>query len=305
MSQEEARPEEQVEQTEESMIEEAEKLLSLKPQDTSIEEEPVVEEPSEPEYSETEREAMRQGWIPPDKFSDPDKEAVSAEVFLGRQPVFEKLKKVRELTERETRQLKEQVAKLRSEIKQERQRGYRQALADLEAKRREAIELADVDEFDRLDKEYSRVHDEIKELEAVDVEPIPEEIQLAPEAEKFIESNADWFNDNGPENISMKNQAIEIEKALDATKPYLTIAQKLKAVEDEIKGLYPHRFHNPKKAAPSKVEVSQPDKTVGKRSSKAIEEQYEQLSPAQREACAFMLSVDPDATVEDYIKNLR
>ena len=292
---EEVRLEELTEQPEEAI----EEVVDI------VEEDSAVEVQEEVEYSDTEKEAIKQGWKPPSEFADDGKEAVSADEFLRRGPLFEKIKELKQASRRETQKLQEQVAKLNKQMLAERERGYTQAIADLEAKRREAIEMGDVDAFNSIDGEYTRLRDELnsakKESEAA---YMAEEPDIPEEAVKFQEANADWFNSNTPENNQMVNQAITIDQYLAESKPYLSTEQRLKAVQDEIKGLYPHRFKNPKRKQPVKVETASTASAPSK-SDSGVKIKYQDLDDRQKQACERFIALDSSLTVNDYLKSVE
>ena len=289
---EEVKLEDIAEQPEEAVTEFAE---------AAIEEAPAEEESSNSELSEAEAKAREQGWKPPEEFEEDGKEPISAEEFLRRGELFDKIKDLKNQSRRETQRLQQQVEELTGLVRTERKRGYEQAFKDLEGRRREAIETGDLEAFNQIDEEYIRVRDELTQesmAEKQNAAEIPEE------AVKFQEANADWFNSNTPENSAMVNQAVTIDQYLAEAKPYLTPAQRLQSVEKEIKNLYPHRFSNPKKKAPAKVEANASAGTVPTGAAKG-KIKYSDLDDKQKAACERFMSLDPSLTAEDYLKSVE
>lgn len=280
------------------------------PNEEALVEEHVQEEVSEHsvesterEYSEVEREAMAKGWKPPEEFDEEGKEAVSAEAFLARGPVFDKLKKERRRYEQDLNRLEKRIEEMSYLMQEERVKGYEQALRDLESKRREAVEIGDVDAFNYVDSEYNRIKEEKARIAAQSRQYTSQTIPEA--ALEFQERNSDWFNSNTPENNSMVEQAVKIDDFLAKEKPYLSEEQRLARVEREIKELYPHRFSNPKKKAPAKVETSAKDSAVKSSSSNGLKIKVSDLTPSQKEAAQRFLAMDPSLTMEDYLRSVQ
>lgn len=280
-------------------------------QEVPVKDEPVVEvqeaeeasvEAEAPQFSDTEIAAMEQGWKPPEEFQDEGKEPISAEEFIRRGELFDKIKEVKHNSRRELRRMEEQMREMTDLLKEERTRGYEQALRDLDAKRREAVEIGDVEAFNSYDLEYNRVQEEKQATAHKFAEPAP----AIPEAAlEFQERNADWFNSNTPENNSMVTQAVQIDEFLSKEKPYLSDEQRLNLVEQEIKTLYKHRFENPKKKAPSKVEAPAKDSVAARPSSNGLAIKVSDLDERQKEAAKRFLSMDPSLTMEDYLKSVQ
>lgn len=268
----------------------SEEDVKLEQEIPALEEEQVVaEQPAEaPTVDPIEEKARAQGWRPPEEFDEEGKEAVSAGEFLRRGEYFARMDRM----SNEIRGLKKQLDK-------ERQRGYDQALRDVEVQRREAIELGDYAAFEDLDAKYNNLRQERAEIERDMHQNVGEPTR---DAIEFQDRNGDWFNANTPENQSMVTQAIKIEEYYVQSKPYLTEGQRLALVEKEMKDLYPHRFKNQMKKAPSKVEVATTDAHV--RTGKVEGIRYEDLDDRQKAACETFLAVDPSLKVEDYLRSL-
>ena len=255
------------------------------------------------ELSEAEALAKEQGWKSPDEFEGGDKEPVSAEEFLRRGELFDKIKDLKQQYRRDTHRLEDQVRELTDMVHGERTRGYEQALKDIEYKRQEAVEIGDVDAFNSLDTEYQRIAREKHKLEQM---PKQEAYVVNEAAEHFQTKHKDWFNSNTPENNSMVNQAVQIEQHLLKEKPYMTDEQRLLLVEKEMKDLYPHRFKNPKRTAPAKVEapVATPAASVAQ-STGGIKIKFSDLDERQQAAAERFMALDSSLTMEDYLRSVQ
>ncbi len=256
-----------------------------------------------PDISEIEIEAISKGWKPEQDFDVPDKEYVSAEVFLGREPIFKKMKAMEHRSNRDNRRLREQVQDLTDMMKDSRAQGYDQALRDLGDKRKEAVEIGDIDAFNSIDSEYEKVQQAIAKHEATPRVETQQEID--PAALEFQDRNKDWFNNNTQENTDMVNQAVTVDQYLSEAKPYLTEIQRLDLVEKELKELYPHRFTNSKKKQPAAVESVQRAGVAESQKAASTRLKYTDLDDDEKTMCANFMDVDDSLTVEDYLKSYQ
>ena len=256
--------------------------------------------PELPNLSEAEIEAVSKGWKPQEDFDVEEKDYVSADEFLRRGELFDKIRDLKHQGRRDTRRLEDQVKDLTDLVRDSRVQGYEQALTDLEAKRKDAVEVGDVDAFNSIDSQYNKVREAIAKHEAA---PQAVAQDIDPAAIEFQDRNKDWFNNNTHENTSMVNQAINIDQHLAQAKPYLSEVQRLEVVEKEMKDLYPHRFANPKKAKPAAVETAQKAEVGQAASQGATKLKYSDLDQEQKDGCSRFLATDDALTVEDYLRS--
>lgn len=248
-----------------------------------------------------EQEARSKGWRPPEEFEDDGKEALSAEAFLAKEPLFQKIKEIKNNSRRETHRLEKKIEEMQQLMREERKRGYEQAFQDLQDRRREAVEIGDTEAFQELDTEYFRVK---QQLDQVNSEvSVPREPVFSDDALSFKERNSSWFNFNTPDNAEMVNQAGKIDDYLSESKPYLSEAQRYALVEREIKEIYKDKFSNPKRNLPPKVETNQPRPagSAGKAGSLKVKD----LTPRQKQVMEEFLQLDPTATAQDYLSLLE
>jgi hypothetical protein len=272
-------------------------------EEAQVESPQVQEEVEVPKLTAAEQAAVEQGWKPPSEFTEEDKEPLSAEEFMRRGELFGKINDLKQQYKRDTSRLSSEVQELKALVKDERTRGYEQALIDLDSKRQEAVEMADMEAFRAIDTEYNRVRDQKAQAEAMQVDPAPQ--AESAEALSFVDKNSDWFNTNSPENSIMRDQAIKIEEHLIGAMPYLTESQKLDQVEEQIKKLYPHRFSNSKKEMPAKVEAPSAEAPSPSDSKSVTKLKFSDLDDRQKEACERFLAVDSSVTVEDYLNSVQ
>lgn len=92
----------------------------------------------EPEYSDVEKRAMEQGWKPKDQY-DGDSDWTSAEIWLARTPLFEKI----DSQKKELQSLKKTVTDLTEHHRKVEEVAYQRALKELQTRKREAIKDGD------------------------------------------------------------------------------------------------------------------------------------------------------------------
>jgi hypothetical protein len=171
------------EDVEAAMNEEAETEVA------EVETEEVAEAKAEPEYSQTELEAMDIGWQP-DK-TDKDGNTLSAEEFIARKPLFNKIRNQSEQlaeVQKTLKELKADSIKMAKESIKEKE----QLLTQLREAKESALDNLETDEVRKLDKQIDSVKDEIAETKP---EPEPE-YKISPYYAGFIEEN-EWAKDEG------------------------------------------------------------------------------------------------------------
>jgi len=132
--------------------------LEQNDQDTELEAADEQDYSQGPEYTETELEAMDLGWKPEGK--DKDGNTLSADEFLSRRPLFNKIKNQRE----ELDEIKRLVAELREDNKKIAQASIKEKqelLQELKEAREKALDDLDADEVRNLDKRIENVQEEI------------------------------------------------------------------------------------------------------------------------------------------------
>lgn len=230
------------EETEETAAEAA-------PEEEATTEEPVQEEIRE--FTEIEKSAMDQGWKP-DVSLEEGKEFISAEEFLRRGELFDKIANQKG----EINNLKHIVKKFSEEFKNVQQRSYEKALAEIEAKQREAAEIGDIEAFDKAKDDAAKLNAEIKEqVDKLDVK-VEEEAKTSetiPEFEDFKKRNDFWYNTDNFNNYQMVKEAESFEQYLLQTKPHLTVKEALLEIEGHVREKFPGRFANPNKTKAAAV----------------------------------------------------
>lgn len=239
-------------------------------------------------YTEVEQKAMEFGWKPE---GVEGKEPKSAEQFMAD---FEIIK-----AKRKNKELEKAVNYLVEQQKTIKQKSYEQALAELQAKRTEAIEIGDTKTFNQVDQQYQQTLEESKKQEELD---FSKEAEVSVHVEDFQERNKSWFNDKSMDNKLMMNYAITYEDLLAKEQPELSLEERFKKVETEVRKRYPDHeaFKNVRRDIPSKV--SRTDSRTAETTAMSVHD----LSREQREAYEAIRHIvargGKEYTVEDFLK---
>jgi len=224
----------------------------------AVEETEVVDEVIEdPEPTEKEQEAMDLGWRPDGK--DRDGNTLSADEYLARKPLFNKIHNLNEKLDDQSRtqdRLQKQIETLSEHNKKiaEAKIKEREAFLDqLKDAKEQALTDLNVAQVREIDTQIDQVREEISTQPVFEGnEATPE---VSPAAKKFVEEN-DWYE----KDLGLATVADDIgkrlvqEKIKEGIKPEDIIQYEteiLTKAADEVKALYPHKFE--KKPRQTKV----------------------------------------------------
>lgn len=142
-----------------------------------------------------EAEARAHGWTPKEEFRGDASKWVDAETFAKRaDEVMPFLKKQNAGLKREIDDLKRQFKQASSHFSKAEERGYQRAMADLDAKHTNAVELGDVAGAKRVVKEMEALSAEVSAAAPDKPEKgdAPDPEQARKELNNWIEAN-DWY----------------------------------------------------------------------------------------------------------------
>lgn len=154
--------------------------------------EEITEINTEQQPRDFEAEARSHGWTPKEEFRGDQSKWVDAETFAKRaDEVMPFLKKQNAGLKREIDDLKKQFRQASSHFSKAEERGYQRAMADLEAKHDEAVEVGDVKASKAIRKEMDQLKAEVAAGPADDApEADPEKARK--ELNAWVEVN-DWY----------------------------------------------------------------------------------------------------------------
>ena len=216
-------------------------LAALQAEETT----PEVQE--EPAQKTREDDARAQGWRPEEEFEGDKAKWVPAEEFLRRKPLFDKIHdQGRELKDlrKAVEHLVDSSKKIEAKVQREEQEKYEAKLAELQQKRREAIEMADADEVERFDKRIEKVKESRPEEEKP--QPAAAEYPHKEDIEKWVARNP-WFDADAD-----LREFMELKQNQNL-KRGMSVPDALKESEKQVRAAFAHKFENPNKEKPSPV----------------------------------------------------
>lgn len=176
---------------------------------------------------------------------------------------------------------------------------YQRAIRDLEAKRAEAVEEGDVENFTKLDKEIDLQRKELVDLQSpVQNNPADDIGHMVTDFEK---RNIGWYNDDTFDNSQMKEFAIKYDEYLARTRPQATPADNLKAVELEVRKKFPNHVAFKNQARESAPMMATNEAKRGDSGSKPT---VRDLSAFQRQVFSEIHKADKSYTVEKYLQEM-
>jgi hypothetical protein len=232
-------------------------------------------------------EAIKMGFNP--NYQGPNKK--TAEQFVRDGSFFRKIDDLKKRIDDQTKAMELLV----EHNKKKELDAYKKGIEDAMARRREAVELGDVDKFNAAERD-------IQELQRSKVEPTPSVETQKPTVSQdmldFVEKNKSWFNNSTKENERMVMEADGLFTLESKYNPHLSEKEILDIVLTKVKALHPDKFENPNKEKPKAVATS----SVSGGSKDPLDSQ---LTERQKRVFAMAKAIDPSLKIEDYIKNRR
>jgi hypothetical protein len=242
------------------------------------EEEVTNEAPSEKEK--ILEEASSKGWKP-----DGPK---SAEEFLRAEPLYNEIK----ARGKEIKELKTAIEGMQSLMAKQQQAGYDQAIEDMKLQRRDAIELGDAEEVEKIDSQIQHLSNEKDNI----TKPPP---ASDPIIEDFMSRHQDWIKEDSDEANNMRLLA-EAHYILNSNKG-ISNANIVTNIENVLRSTFPNRFKT-EVAVPSPVETGSAEAKSQLTSGKK-KYSFNDLSAEQKKICRS-LEHSGAMSPEDYIKTL-
>jgi hypothetical protein len=205
-------------------------------------EENVNEPADQPEISEVEQQARAQGWVPEEEYQGNGKWRTAQE-FVDRGELFGKI----ESQNKELKSIRETLAQFKDHHNKVQENAYKKAIADLKAKKKEALVEGDADLVIEVDEQLAEVRQAQKTIEAQPQQSV--EQTLHPEFVSWKNKNS-WYEHNRPMRGWADMRGVEL--AEQGKSP----AEVLRIVEQEVRKEFPSKFENPNRSKPGAVETS-------------------------------------------------
>lgn len=242
--------------------------------------------PQEPQYSDTEKRAMEQGWVPESEYSGPGKWR-TAEEFLDRGELFSKIDEVK----REAKAARADADALKKHLDLVRRTEYTRALNAFRAEKKQALEEGDADAV-------IKAEEKIDNLRAAAAQEAVQAQQAAQSATNTIDPVFQmWKNKNAwyEADKAMKVYADQIghEMFMAGADPRDVLVE----VERRVKQEFAHKFKNPNRDKPGSVEGTN-NKGTSKKDS------FE-LTDVEKQMMKRLVKAIPGFTEDQYIADIK
>jgi hypothetical protein len=250
---------------------------------------------SEPVEQSIEDKAREMGWNPEHKGPN----FVSAKEFVERGSFFRKIdaqnKKIDDLIN-VVNGLSEHNKKIIEASEKARLDAYNKGLQEALEKRRQAVEIGDVSEFEKAELELQKIQTS-KPAPAPEVKQPPQEVSQ--DMLDFVKENEAWFNNKTALNKRMVDEMDGLFYLEMRDNPNLTHKEALTIAKEKVMKLHEHEFENPNKAKPIAVTKSAPVSTSGSKSGLAA-----RLTETQKQFFKSATDAGLKMSIEDYAKQL-
>lgn len=244
-----------------------------------------------PEESQTiEQKAMAMGWDPNHKGPS----FVSAKEYVERGSFFRKI----DAQNKKIDELMSVVKQLDAHNRQVQTAAYNQGIQDALKKRREAVEIGDVQAYDQAEAELNRLKQNAPKPEATTTPQ--QQPGVSQDMLDWVEENKTWFNNSTKENMRMVKEADGLFVLESQENPNLSHKEILSIVKDKLIKLHPDKFENPNKAKSIAVTPTKPVMTKGINADLA-----HKLSSTQKKFFDDAKRAGSSLTIEEYVKQLE
>lgn len=232
-----------------------------------------------PHETPAEDQARKMGWVPKEEFKGDESNWVSAEKFVERgENHIGLLKKKLENSDKKIAEMHETLKQFGDHHKKTlaaEQKRHEKMVKDLKKQQREAVELGDTNEYDRLEQEIA----DAEEMAPAEKEKASKKDEIPNEVTQFIDRNP-WFNSD----MELNAAAQAMHTALLSSQPGMSLDDNLKETEKRIQQMFPEKFGK-KSRQPSPVEGATNGSGSGGKGSG-----YKDLPPEAKAACDRFVS---------------
>jgi len=267
------------------MSEIREKMLEAVDAEMNKTPEPSEVEVEEIEPTEKELEAKEFGWNPDGQDRDGNK--LSADEFLARKPLFNKIRNQSE----ELSEIKTLLHELKSDNRKITEEGIKEKeslLSQLKEAKESHLDNLDVDKVREIDKQIDSVREEIASKSQ------PEEQAESPYFKDFVKDN-DWAsNDNSPLSIASEG----IARRYIQTNPNASDKEMYQHIHDQVRKDFPEKFQEKPRSSKVASAKSRATTEYGKKQALTLSD----LSPEDQKVVSVMAE-RTGKTTDEYLKN--
>ena len=248
-----------------------------------------TETQTETQLSPVEQKALDMGWRPKEEWEGDEAEFISAETFVARKPLFDRIehqnKRIKEL-DRALSALQEHHLKVKEVA-------YKDALETLKQEKRDALVEGDADKVIELDDKIA----ELRSQKDIEVRQVAAPSQVVNEDFALWVKDNSWYMDNSKKEL---REFADTAGLLVAQKnPGYSASQILKEVEKQVKKVFKEHFTNDRKNQPSAVDG--PSSRSSQKSSKNVEDS---LTEDERRVMQRFIRTGV-MTKEEYLRDLK
>lgn len=200
-----------------------------------------------PELSPVEQRALDMGWRPKEEWSGDEADFISAETFVARKPLFDKI----EHQNKELKEVRKALAALQEHHIRVKEQAFKDAYISLKEEKKAALAEGDADRLIEVDEKIAELRSQ--EIEQKAVNNTPPSQQLNPTFVSWVEKN-DWYVDSKKTELRAYADAVGIKIAQE--NPGKSPEDLLREVEKQVKVRFKEYFTNERKDRPSTVEGS-------------------------------------------------
>lgn len=238
---------------------------------------------SEPQYTETEQEAMKNGWRPEAEFdASKGKKWKSAEQFMELKPLFDKIDE----QHKEIKSTKRALQDFGRHYERVEKAAYDRAIKELQAAKRTALEEGDLVKADEISEEIIEKRVEQQKVKAVEVPQTDNSAALA----SWKQRN-EWYQ--ADEDMTVFADGLGNKLLAQGKDPTDILVE----VERKTKVAFPHKFRNPNRDSAPRVE--------GGSNKKSNSRGADFMSAEETRIMESLLKSGAPITREDFIKDLK
>lgn len=192
-------------------------------------------------YSEDEQRAMEHGWRPKEEFTGDIKKWVSAEEFLRRGELFDKI----DVMGRDLRDTKKALKLLQAHHEQLRELDYKKVMQSLKEEKKQAYEEGNHDKLVELDDQLLSLREQERQEKQVVQQ---QAAQPDPRFVQWVGQNT-WYT----QDQELRTFGDEVGVSYARTNPEKSPDEVLKYVESRVRKAFPEKFVNPNRSKPNAV----------------------------------------------------
>ena len=201
-----------------------------------------------PDLSPVEQRALDMGWRPKEEWDGDEADFISAETFVARKPLFEKI----DHQNRELKEVRKALTALQEHHNRVKEQAFRDAYATLKEEKKVALAEGDADRLIEVDEKIAELRSQ--EIEQKQVSNTPPSQQLNPAFVSWVEKNS-WYVDDKKTELRAYADAVGIKFAKEHPERS-DPNELLREVEKQVKLRFKEYFTNERKDRPSAVEGS-------------------------------------------------